>query len=48
MNEWLDNFKKKRKIIHRIYNMVVAFVIAFLIGVIAWAAASTIRDVCFW
>lgn len=45
MSEWLDEFKKKRKIVHRIYNMIVAFVIAFLIGVIAWAAASAIRDI---
>ena len=45
MSEWLDNFKKKRKIIHHIYNMIVAFVIAFLIGVIVWAVASAIRDI---
>lgn len=45
MSEWLDNFKKKRKIVHRIFNMIVSFVIAFLIGVIAWAAASAIRDI---
>ena len=48
MSEWLDEFKKNRKIVLRIYSMIVAFVIAFviafLIGVIVWAVASAIRE----
>lgn len=45
MSEWLDNFKKKRKIVLRIYSVIVAYVISFLIGVMVWAVASAIRDI---
>ncbi len=45
MSEWLDGFKKKRKIVLRIYSVIVAYVISFLIGVIIWAAASAVRDI---
>lgn len=45
VREWTDNFKKKRKIVHRIFNMIVSFVISFLIGVMVWAVASAIRDI---
>lgn len=45
MREWTDDFKKKRKIVNRIFNMIVSFAIAFLIGVIVWSAASAVRDI---
>lgn len=52
MSEWLDEFKEerdelegKRKIGWRIYRVIATFVISFLIGVIAWAAVSAIRQI---